>query len=305
MCVRIRMTFGHGGEDFSRRAWEHGLVGIWYGSWTPDDLERAYGKSRPIIPRSVKDRLNASMRKSGCSIDDNGAHAVIRFDDLPKGAWVFTYFNRALHFAQIADEHLKAGPTSFNVGAETFKRKKIRNAKSFPLAELPEPFMLLAPAGRGNVHRVPSCEGLVEILRHARNAAEVREQFRGMPWDQWIAALGPKGWESLCLGYLILKHGYLPNGLVVGKTLADFDIVGSLSNGQTVFAQCKNSRGVHRVADSEIDAFRNFVNAKCFFFAYGDTDRTIDGVEKITGEAMIEWLERDPVGQKYKARLRS
>jgi hypothetical protein len=165
--------------------------------------------------------------------------------------------------------------------------------------------MLLVPAGRANVHRVPSCEGLVTILRDAKTAAEVRKQFTDMPWDQWITVLGWKGWESFCLGYLILMHGYLPNGLVVGKTLKDFDIVGSLPNGRTVFAQCKNNRGKHRVTDAEIDAFKDLAKSECFFFAYGGIDRKIDGVKVIEGEFMIEWLDKHPIGQKCKARLRS
>jgi hypothetical protein len=124
MCTRVRMNFGPGGEDFSRRAWDKGLVGIWYGSWTPDDLEKAYGKSRPIDAKSVRNRLNALMSKSGSSIGNNGIHAVIRFDDLPNGAWVFAYFDRTLHFAQIADERLLIGPKSFNVGQKPSSVRK-------------------------------------------------------------------------------------------------------------------------------------------------------------------------------------
>ena len=309
MCVRIRMTFGNGGEDYTGRAWEMDRVGIWYGSWLPDDLYGAYGDPnvRPVIASSMALNLNEIMeaRGSSCAISESGANTARRFDDLLSGSWVFVYFDRTLHFAQIANDGLFCEPEMFQVGEELFKYKRIHNKKSFRLSELPDPFMLLAPAGRSNVYRVGSCEGLVELLQSSRDSTEVRQKFSEMEWDQWLKALGPRGWESLCTGYLILAHGYLPSGLAVGGTLADFDIVGSLESGKAVFAQCKNDRGKRRISAADAEVFHQLEAAECFYFAYGGVDRTIPNVNHLSGRDITAWLDNDPKGQSYKRRLRS
>jgi hypothetical protein len=301
------MTFGNGGEDFTKRAWSANRVGIWYGSWLPDDLYEAYGKERPVVAREVAQRLNEIMafRKSSCTISESGANTSRRFDDLLLGQWVFVYFDRKLHFAQIADETLHCDPDGFCVGEELFKYKLIHNQKSFALAELPEPFMLLAPAGRSNVHHISTCPGLVEMLRDSADSAEVRQEFADLAWDEWLAALGPKGWESLCTGFLILAHGYLPSGLAVGGTLADFDIVGSLGNGKAVFAQCKNDRGRRKIDEADVETFRGLEAAECYYFAYGGVEREIPGVMHIDGSGIVDWLENDAQGREYKRRLRT
>jgi hypothetical protein len=307
MCVRIRMTFGNGGEDFTERAWRLNRVGIWYGSWLPDDLYNAYGDERPVVAVQVAQNLNEIMaaRGTACSISESGVSTSRRFDDLPVGEWVFVYFGRKLHFAQIADGTLHCAPDIFSVNEELFKYKTVHNQKSFALAELPEPFMLLAPAGRSNVHHVVSCEGLVKMLRDSADSGEVRRRFSEMGWDEWLAALGPKGWESLCTGFLIVAHGYLPSGLAIGGTLADFDIVGSLGSGEAVFAQCKNDRGQRKISEADFETFRGLEAAQCFYFAYGGVDREIPGVVHINGHQIVKWLEEDPLGRSYKQRLRS
>jgi hypothetical protein len=306
MCVRIRMNFGNGGEDYTQRAWERDRVGIWYGSWEPQNLYDAYGEERPIDAVSVARSLNQAMtaRGTACRIGESGVHTAKRFDDLLADAWIFVYFNRTLHFGQIADETLLCDPNVFAVGEELFKYKTVVGKKSFALAELPEPFMLLAPAGRSNVYHVTSCEGLVRMLRDAESSDEVRTIFGQMPWDQWLAALGPKGWESLCTGYLISAHGYLPSGLAIGGTLADFDIVGSLSDGKGVFAQCKNDRRQRKINAEDEEAFSGLNAAHCFYFAYGGVNREIPGVVHMDGKQMFDWLENDPQGMAYKRRLR-
>jgi hypothetical protein len=52
------MTFGNGGEDFTECAWISSRVGIWYGSWLPNDLYDAYGNERPVVTGEVVQRLN-------------------------------------------------------------------------------------------------------------------------------------------------------------------------------------------------------------------------------------------------------
>jgi hypothetical protein len=307
MCVRIRMSFGNGGEDFTERAWKANRVGIWYGSWLPDDLYAAYGDDRPVFVSQVAKTLNDAMaaRGTSCSITESGVSTSRRFDDLPTDAWVFVYFGRKLHFAQIAEDTLRYDPDHLAVNEELFKFKMVHNQKSFALAELPEPFMLLAPAGRSNVHHIVSCKGLVNMLRDSANAEEVRRKFSEMDWDEWLAALGPKGWESLCTGFLILAHGYLPSGLAIGGTLADFDIVGSLSNGKALFAQCKNDRGLRTITEDDIKTFRGLDAAQCFYFAYGGVNREIPGVVHIDGAYIENWLDNDPKGGVYKRRLKN
>jgi len=92
MCYRVKMNFGARGEDFAERAWQNNMIGIWYGSWTPEELYAAYGAARPVSARDTAERLNKLMTSRGdrCVISEAGVKTALRFDD-KWSAWLDLY----------------------------------------------------------------------------------------------------------------------------------------------------------------------------------------------------------------------
>lgn len=258
-----------------------------------------------MTPKALACALNEliSSRGGRSDITAEGARAALRFDELEVGAWVFTFFDRTIHLAQIAAANPVVLP-QFNHNGEIFKAKPIKNPRAFRLAELPPSFLLLPAAGRGSVHEVPSCSVLLQLLIGYESACEVTTAFDSLPWDTWIAALGPKGWESLCLGYLIQEYGFLPTGLSVGGTLADFDIVGRLRSGESVYAQCKGDPKLHYITPDEEEAFLSLLGGKKFFFARCGVHRELTGVMHLDEARIIEWLTNSESGREYFRLLR-
>lgn len=70
---RIRMKYG--GEELTREAWERNEVGIWYGSWTAEELETALESERPLP------YLSKANRKHGLDwkVPSNFLKAAERF----------------------------------------------------------------------------------------------------------------------------------------------------------------------------------------------------------------------------------
>jgi hypothetical protein len=91
------------------------------------------------------------------------------------------------------------------------------------------------------VHEVGATRALVKMLAESASEREVFEKFQRLSWDEWLDALGPRGWEALCLGYLILEADFVPTGLDVGGTLPLFDLIGKSRAGNRVYAQCKKN----------------------------------------------------------------
>ena len=309
MCFRFRMNFGSGGEDYASKVWNEGFVGIWQGQWAPEDLYKASDSCRPtkgfVTGEALARALNEliSSRGGPSDITDQGAGAALRFDEMEAGVWVFTFFDRTIHMAQIAGAELQV-LSQFNYNGEIFKAKPILTKKNFRLADLPPSFLLLPSAGTGSVHKVPSCSILLKLLVDHESASEVTAAFDALPWDMWIAALGPKGWESLCLGYLIQEYDFLPTGLSVGGTLADFDIVGRLRSGETVYAQCKGDPRLHYITLDEGEAFASLPDGKKFFFARSGVNRKLPGVTHLDEPLIVEWLTHSEAGLEYFRLLR-
>lgn len=59
----------------------------------------------------------------------------------------------------------------------------------------------------------------MRLLEAAGNEGCVSNRVNDLGWNEWLGFLGPQGWESLCLGYLIFEHEFVPTGLVTGGTL--------------------------------------------------------------------------------------
>jgi hypothetical protein len=298
------MRFGKGGEEFASKVWDANYVGIWYGSWLPLDWMDAWEACKAagtLKPESVEKELG----RQGRYIRADGVNTARRFDDMPVDTWVFTYFDRAIHLAQLADqlELFELLPQFANDG-ETFKARRIKNKKSFQIDLLPPSFLLLPSAGRGDVHKVPSCQILLDLLIRNPTITEVSAAFDALEWDDWISALGPKGWETLCLGYLIQEHGFLPTGLSLGGTLADFDVVGSLRSGERVYAQCKGGPHTYSISEKENAIFTSIPGARKFFFARCGVSKEIPGVEHVDQKKLVGWLAMTKAGTEYLRLLR-
>jgi hypothetical protein len=141
------------------------------------------------------------------------------FDELPENTWIFTYFDGTLHFGQIADVNPRNEPR-FDWQQEHFKAKGIKNRKSFVVSKLPDAFRLIPSAGQQTLHTLRSHQTLLSILISADNEDDVLKKISELSLPDWIDALGSTGWESICTAYLILEHGFLPTGLLIGGTLA-------------------------------------------------------------------------------------
>lgn len=298
---RIRMNYSPTGEDVSKPAWEKGLIGIWYGAWTARDLETV----NDLPPTQAAEVLASlpSQKRLNWKVTPGYIRTARRFRDISNDDWVFTYYEQALHLGQTASPILPEPAKEFERNGEVFKVRRVRYCKSFTLSELPESFRLLTCSGRSNIHQVPSTQLFVATLAASKNSGEVVEKFSRLDWREWLDALGPKGWEALCLGYLIQEVGYLPTGLGVGLTLPDFDIVGRDRDGRVVLAQCKKSPGMYRVSAEERATYRKTPNARVFLFAYAGAQGAPPCANVITAEDLQEWFTHSQRGIQYRQLL--
>lgn len=186
----------------------------------------------------------------------------------------------------------------FTRGGELFKVRRIGMTKSFRLDQLPESFRLLSCAGRGNIHEVGSTRLLVQMLADHDSSSSVAQAYRQLDWEGWLDALGPKGWETICLAYLIQEKQFMPTGVGVGGTLADFDVVGRDKSGKRVLAQCKKTPNKHIVEDKERAAYLESTNADVYLFAYKGAVAVPANVTVITKDDIDDWF-LSPSGRRY------
>jgi hypothetical protein len=175
--------------------------------------------------------------------------------------------------------------------------------KSFKLSHLPPIFLLLPSAGRANVHEVGGTNRkLVKILAESGDEREACDKIADhMKSENWLSFLGPPAWESVCLGYLIVKEGFLPTGLHVGGTLTDFDIIGHNDKG-LILAQCKKDEDPQPIDPRFKEACTKYKEtSKAYYFAYGGCKGDLpESVEVVSRERMEEWLNQDEKGKRYR-----
>lgn len=311
-CYRIRMKFGTDGDDFAKKVWDQQLVGMWFGSWDVNDLYEAYDAYNPqhhdrVTNVEIVTHINAQLLQRGLpqNMQADFVHSYKVFDELPEDTWIFTYFDDTLHFGQIANINPRNEP-AFDCQQEHFKAKPIKNSKSFKVAELPDAFRALVSAGQGTLHKVPSYEKLTAILIKAADSDGVVELVSALSLEDWMDALGPKGWESVCTAYLILEHGFVPSGLLIGKTLADFDIVGHNLAGIAIYGQCKKNPVAYKNLDAHRRTFERLPEgALKFFFPYAGPDEWPGaGVTVISYKSLRAWCETTENGKRYEKVLR-
>jgi hypothetical protein len=286
---RIRMREGEYSIDHSEEAWNRNEVGIWYGAWTTEDFLRAETTADP-----ASHLTNLKPQKAlGWAVKPSYASAARRFFRIPNGQWVIVYFNSHLHFARISGDVRSTEKHPLNTG-EIFKYRKITAKKSFNLAHLPDVYRLIPSAGRGNIHEYHGYWELVRLLANSRNEQQVLAQLKSLPLNEALDLLGDTGWESFCMGYLILEDDFVPTGLLLGRSLKDHDIVGrNRRSGGRVFAQCKKNPYPVTVADGFLESCEDLgSDDRAYYFAYGGCTGAVPSNVKVVSRKEVEaWVE--------------
>jgi hypothetical protein len=295
---RIRMKDGEG-QDFSADGWNRDEVGIWYGAWTADDFGDALKSCDPL-----KHLAQLPHQKVfGWEPSANFLSTARRFSEIPDGHWVVLYFGNKLCLARLRGK-LRSGtrhPLNRSWG-EVFKFRRIEAKKEFNLSRLPDVYRLIPSAGRGNVHQFNGqYRELVRLLADTENEQEVVAKVRSVPLAQALELLGDSGWESLCMGYLILEEGFVPTGLLLGRTLKDHDIVGRrFASGGHVLAQCKKTPYPVQVEPAFIEACEGLqADDGAFYFAFeGCTGEVPSGIEVLSRKDIEAWAKTER-GKRY------
>jgi len=314
---RIRMRAGDFG-DFSAQAWQRGEIGVWYGGWSADDFSRT--RNDPERRRALSESPGHQPVRVHWGLPEvptSYLNTATRFADVPEDDWVLVAFkltanSQPAYYLGLGhlerellseEEHPLNQHYSGPEARELFKFRRLRNQKQFRLSNLPEVFRLIPQTGRGNVFQFGDLNMIVSWLAEADTEEDVWNRLRGLSLRDLIHALGPKGWESLAEAYLILEEDYVPVGLVVGKTLKTFDLLGrSFRDRASIAASCKNNR--HKVALPEDfrDAVREMEGTvRAYFFAYGGcSDASLPAnVTVIDGQRIVEWLETQERGREW------
>ena len=294
-------------DNHSQKAWEMGQVGIWYGAWLPEQLDEAINKyERDGIDAALK-YVNSTTEQKGFSwkYEKSYIYTCKRFRDIEeKKDWVVVYFDQTLHIGQLKGGIKTDKQHELNKDGELFHYRSVINPKSFPLAELPDVARLIPQTGRSNVHEynVPTYSKLLEILVEYPDPKQVTEYFKGMDTDDWLDFLSDAEWESLCLGYLIIEYNYVPTGLLPGRTLMNYDLVGKTIRGIRILAQCKKSHDPYAVSDEFRDACdkrKNKEETLCFWCSYGGWDESSESdIKLVDKECIKNWLGSKK-GKKY------
>lgn len=300
---RMRMKYDEG-DDVTKAAWRADLIGVWYGGWNADQFERT-------LEHDTEDAAAALSKFNddaglGWKVKSRYVDTARRFWGISNDDWVFTYFDDAIHLARVESLVERQPHPTFSRGLELFKFRRIGSKKMFSLGKLPDCFRLLSSAGQGNVHEVGATRRLVKLLAESTTEQQVCEKFQGLSWDEWLDALGPHGWEALCLGYLILEVDFVPTGLDVGYTLPLFDLIGKNRAGHRIYAQCKKNPGSMCVDDDLAQAFGTLASSSSvYLFAYGGCSNITNGVMLLTGADLRQWFSDSDKGKNYMHLLRT
>jgi len=303
---RIRLTNGEG--EFTRRAWDRNEIGIWYGAWTPADLEAA--SSGSSTNEQIAAHLNSvqAQRDLGWEVSASYVGTARRFKNISDEDWVVLYLSDTQDIAlarvrgplQSDPNH----PLNQKINGELFKYREICDKKTFKLSKLPDAYRLLPAQGRSNVHQFNSMREHVRLLAEHWNEDGINRAFSEKPFDELLDVLGASAWESFSVAYLIWEEGFVPTGLSIGRTLPTVDIIGRRRNGSHIFAQCKK----HPTAQP-IDAdFRRLSQSlapgdTAFYFAYGGCiNEGPHSIRVIDRKYALEWADTKN-GQLYKRLL--
>lgn len=300
------------GIDHSKCAWEKHQVGVWYGAWSPEELNEAIKRYEDEGKDAALEYMNNTPKQQelGWKYTSSSFDTCRRFKEITEERdWIVVYFEDTLCLGrlcsgiQIQKDHELNTPNG-----ELFHFRHVINQKRFALTELPDLYRLLAPAGQGNVHQHNTVyTRLLKILARCSNPQEVRESYASMPTDEWLDFLSPTEWESLCLGYLVIEHNYVPTGLLPGRTLSIYDLVGKTRDGCQILGQCKKSLDPYNVTEDFLIPCKNEKGSQqilWFWFSYGGWDEDPGyGIKLVDKTRIKKWLGTEE-GKQYLAVFR-
>lgn len=306
---RIRMTFGAGGKDVTRSAWEKDIVGIWFGGWNAEEFAAAMQKSTVNEQRAYLSQSPAQSRLFSLSAKD--FNTCLKFNSIASTDWVYVYFDEAFHFARVNAKMETSCSEAFNFKnaafpdspPELFKYRRITEKKSFKLGQLPTPFLILRSAGRSNVvhEHNDSYWILVKMLAGCSSEAEVCEKFGNLSLNEWLDLANDKTWEAISEAYLILEKDFVPVGLKVGGTLPDLDIVGCSRDGTRILAQCKKHPRPVPIEDKFVSLCATFPDPKeLFYFAFGGVSQSQSSIQIVDRTLIKNWIETTVNGKLYR-----
>ena len=293
--------------DHSKYAWERHQVGVWYGAWSPEELDEAIKRCDKRGKGAALGYMNNTpgQQKLGWKYPPQYFYTCRRFKGITeKEDWVVVYFEDTLCLGQLCGGiQIRNDHELNNPNGELFHFRRVINQKCFSLTELPDSYRLLAPAGRSNVHQHnPVYTQLLKILARYSSPQEVREFYASMTTDAWLDFLSPTEWESLCLGYLIIEYGYVPTGLLPGRTLSIYDLVGKTRDGRRILGQCKKSPDPYDVMEDFLTPCKNDKSSKqilWFWFSYGGWNEYPGyGVKLVDKTYIKKWLDTEK-GKQY------
>ena len=283
-------------QNFGRQAWDQNEIGIWYGAWSAEDWQVAETQADPL------GHLNRLPRQLavGWGVTKSGIDTARRFTKIRGHEWVVLFFEDALHLACVTSEMFSREDHPLNGDGEIFKYRHIADKKTFLLSHLPDSYRLIPSAGRGNVHEFSGTNWeLVKILAASRDEEGAVHAMRAMAPMEWLDLLGPAGWESFCVGYLILSENFVPTGLLTGRTLRALDIVGRNAEGRRILAQCKKSSEPMAADADFLEAVADLTDqALIYFFSYGGCLERPPWLRVVDREAMQRWIDTE-AGRNY------
>jgi hypothetical protein len=293
-------------------------VGIWYGAWSADDFKKAEklrdaGKLAAYLNTEVPEHEKLVIRiGEKARIGKREIDTIRRFIKIPEEDWVVVCIGaKRIALARVkgpldsdaSSDLNRPHPGTNEKMKEIWKFRRLTNERlDFEMARLPDFYRLIPQAGRGNIFTLSTYQGALKILADCKTHEGVRAKFEAMTPDERLDLLGPKEWESFCLGYLIIEEHFLPTGLVIGGTLKALDIVGrDRCAGLQILAQCKKNKEEIEVEEEFRKATEGLEpNAKVFYFAYGGCkDKAKYPHIRVIGKKEIsKWAEAGD-GKKY------
>jgi hypothetical protein len=295
--VRLKVRSESGERELSRSAWDRDEVGIWYGAWTPQDLEAANSRSSNRMEIAASLTELRAQRDLGWKVTASYVDTARRFKDISDEDWVVLYLSDKQEIGLAKAK----GPLCFdrshplNSEGEIFKYRKISEKKTFKLSKLPDAYRLLPAQGRSNVHQFHSMSEHVRLLAENLNEDETNREFSQKPFDELLDVLGASAWESFCFAYLIWEEGFVPTGLSIGRTLPTVDIIGRRRNGSRILAQCKK-HPTQQPIDPDFRTLADSLAPKdtAFYFAYGGcNEEAPSNVRVIDREIAIQWTKTE------------
>jgi hypothetical protein len=299
---RIRLKNQEG--EYTHDAWKRDEVGIWYGAWSAEDFSNADDHRRTSQQiADILNRLPAQQKLIECGAWDGpipGSYVSTTrrfFDKVSEGDWSVTYLadEQAIGIAQMYGVVLSVSDHPLNTSAgETFKYRKIRNKRTFELAQLPDAYRLVPTQGRGNVHQFSRMYEHIKLLAEHPTADEIVSELSKMPFDEQLDLMGASAWESFCVSWLIMERSFIPTGLSTGKTLKAVDIVGrNRMTGKRIIAQCKKDPEAVSIEEDFVSSLAP--DDEGYYFAYGGCTEAPSrpGIHIIDGRFARKWAMTD------------